>query len=74
MAGVLVSHAVDPGYIGGVMAGVLVSHAVDPGYIGGVMAGVLVSHAVDPGFKPWLVQIKLVCAASSLSTHLKEQE
>jgi hypothetical protein len=42
---VLLSKAVDRGFIGGVMVSVLVSKAVDRGFIGGVMDSVLVSKA-----------------------------
>jgi hypothetical protein len=38
---VLLSKAVDRGFIGGVMVSVLVSKAVDCGFIGGIMVSVL---------------------------------
>jgi hypothetical protein len=50
MVSVLVSKAVDRGFIGGVMVSVLVSKAVDRWFIAGVMVNVLISKAVDRGF------------------------
>ena len=58
MVSVLVSSAVDRGFIGGVMVSVLVSSAVDRGFIGGVMVSVLVSSAVNRGFDPRSGQTK----------------
>ena len=58
MVSVLVSSAVDRGYIGGLMVSVLVSSAVDRGFIGGLMVSVLVSNAVDRGFEPQSGQTK----------------
>jgi hypothetical protein len=48
MVSVLVSKAVDRGFIGGVMVSVLVSKSVGRGFIGDVMVSVLVSKVVDP--------------------------
>ena len=67
----LVSCAVDHGFIGGVLVNMLVSCAVDHGFIGGVLVNVLASCAVDHGFEPDRVKtktIKLVFVASPLST------
>jgi hypothetical protein len=47
---ILVSKAVDRGFIGGVMVSFLVSKVVDHGFIGGVLVSVLFSKAVDRGF------------------------
>jgi uncharacterized membrane protein YqhA len=57
MVSVLVSKAVDRGFIGGVMIIVLVSKAVDCGFIGGLMISVVVSKAevfglTQPGLEP----------------------
>jgi hypothetical protein len=49
MVSVLVSKAVDRGFIGGIMVNVLVSKVVDRGFIGGIMVSVLVWKAVDRG-------------------------
>jgi hypothetical protein len=50
MVSILVSKAVDRGFIGGVMVSVLVSKVLDRGLIGCIMVSVLVSKAVDHGF------------------------
>jgi hypothetical protein len=46
----LVSSAVDNGFIGGVTVSMLASSAVDHGFIGGVTVSMLTSSAVDRGF------------------------
>ena len=53
MVNVLVSSAVDRGFIGGVMVSVLVSSAVDRGLIGGVMVSVLASSGVRSWVDRW---------------------
>ena len=50
MVSMLVSSAVDRGFIDGVMVSMLVSSAVDRGFIDGVMVSMLVLSAVDRGF------------------------
>jgi hypothetical protein len=54
----LVSSAVDRGFIGGVMVSMLASSAVDHGFIGGVTVSMLASSAVDRGFEPRLGRTK----------------
>ena len=54
----LVSSAVDRGFIGGVTVSMLASSAVDHGFIGGVTVSMLASSAVDRGFEPRLGRTK----------------
>jgi hypothetical protein len=59
----LVSSAVDRGFIDGVMVSMLVSSAVDRGFIDGVMVSMLVSNAVDRGFIDGVMVSMLVSSA-----------
>ena len=77
MVSILVSKAVDYGFIGGVMVSVLISKAVDHGFISGIMVSVLVSKVVDRGFEPRLGQAKdfkiSICCFSAKHTALRRK-